>query len=119
MSKFDNVQYEVEGPIAIITLDRVRYRNALSDFLMSDLDSAFKEAVKDRDVRVITLFGAGDHFSGGHDLGSPQREEGEQLNLGISMWNEVFGGAVWRNLLLRPFRGTVYSLRGQWHLAPM
>ena len=77
MSKFDNVQYETEDRVAIITLDRVRYRNALSDFLMEDLDAAFKQAVDDRDVRAITVFGAGEHFSAGHDLGSPQRAEGE------------------------------------------
>jgi enoyl-CoA hydratase len=127
MSKFDNIQYEVEGPIAMITLDRVRYRNALSDFLMSDLDSAFKEAVKDRDVRVVTLFGAGDHFSGGHDLGSPQRAEAEELNPteeGIRgkyrrSWDfDVERGLRWRSLekpLIAAVQG--YCIFAAWAVA--
>lgn len=67
----DNVSYEVSERIATITLDRPEYRNAQSRRLLEDLDAAFTRAVDDHGVRVIVLRGAGDHFSSGHDLGTP------------------------------------------------
>jgi enoyl-CoA hydratase/carnithine racemase len=54
-----------------ITLNRPRSRNAQSTVLLKELDKAFAEAAADDDVKVIILAGAGDHFSAGHDLGSP------------------------------------------------
>lgn len=68
---FENVRYEVDGRIAIVTLDRPRYRNAQSRRLLEDLDDAFARAVDDHQVRVIVLRGEGEHFSSGHDLGTP------------------------------------------------
>ena len=36
-----------------------------------------REAVADNDIRVIILSGEGDHFSSGHDLGTPEQKEDE------------------------------------------
>ncbi len=66
-----DVSYEVDGRIARVTLDRPRYRNAQSRRLLEELDDAFARAVADHDVRVIVLRGEGEHFSSGHDLGTP------------------------------------------------
>ena len=67
------VEYATEhdGMIAVVSLNRPRYRNALSMQTMQELDAAFKQAVDDDTVRVIILRGEGPSFSGGHDLGSP------------------------------------------------
>ncbi|MCB9491162.1 MAG: enoyl-CoA hydratase/isomerase family protein [Dehalococcoidia bacterium] len=67
------VLYETrnEGSIAVITMNRPRYRNPLSSQMMAELDEAFIRAEDDPDVRVIILRGEGPTFSGGHDLGSP------------------------------------------------
>jgi enoyl-CoA hydratase len=65
------VLYDLDGHVLKLTLNRPRYRNAQSRKLLEALDEAFARAVADTNVRVIVLFGAGDHFSGGHDLGSP------------------------------------------------
>ena len=67
------VLYETrnEGSIAVITMNRPRYRNPLSSQMMAELDEAFIRAEDDPDVRVIVLRGEGPTFSGGHDLGSP------------------------------------------------
>ena len=57
--------------VAMVTLARPAYRNAQSRRLLEDLDAAFAAAVDDPDVRVILLEGEGEHFSSGHDLGTP------------------------------------------------
>ena len=64
------VVYEVSNRVAHITLNRPAQRNAQSRLLLEALDEAFDEALADTKVHVIALFGAGDHFSAGHDLGS-------------------------------------------------
>ena len=39
-----NIRYEVDGPTAIVTLDRPRYRNAQSWQLLDELDEALDRA---------------------------------------------------------------------------
>jgi enoyl-CoA hydratase/carnithine racemase len=64
-----DVRYEVDGPIARVTIDRDARRNALSYPVMRDLRAAFERADDDAAVRVVVLTGAGDRaFSAGADL---------------------------------------------------
>lgn len=69
-----DIRYEKAGRIARITMDRPRYRNAQSRKLLEELDAAFAEAMADHDVRVCVLFGEGDHWSSGHDIGTPEEK---------------------------------------------
>jgi enoyl-CoA hydratase len=78
---YTQLTYEKKNAVAKITLNRPRYRNALSRVLLTELDKAFAEAAEDAGVRVIVLAGAGDHFSAGHDLGTPEETEGWKENL--------------------------------------
>ncbi len=71
----ENVRYERDEQIAIITLDRPRYRNAQSWRLLDELDLALERAQADRDVQVVVVKGEGEHFSAGHDLGTPEQIE--------------------------------------------
>lgn len=73
MTDEPRVQYETreDGQIGVVTMTRVRYRNALSQQMMDEIEAAFDQAVADDDVRVIVLRGDGPAFSAGHDLGSP------------------------------------------------
>ncbi len=66
------IRYEVADRVASVTVDRPEYRNAQSRVLLEELDEAFMAAAQDPQVNVICLFGAGDHFSAGHDLGTPE-----------------------------------------------
>ena len=66
------VLYASDGPVARVTLNRPHYRNAQSYRLLDELDAAFDRAVADPAVRVIVVSGAGEHFSSGHDLGTPE-----------------------------------------------
>jgi enoyl-CoA hydratase len=67
------VRYDVEGAVALVTLDRPRYRNAQSWRLLDELDASLERAQADRAVRVAVVRGEGDHFSAGHDLGTPEQ----------------------------------------------
>jgi enoyl-CoA hydratase len=66
--QFRTVRYEIDGPIATITLARPEAANAQSSELIGELDAAFDLAVADDNVRVIVLAADGKHFSAGHDL---------------------------------------------------
>ncbi len=72
MQEFQQILYEKSGRVAKVTANRPRYRNAQSRVLLEELDAAFEEAAADPDVRVVVLAGAGEHFSAGHDLGTPE-----------------------------------------------
>src|SRR6266511_58658 len=68
------VQYEVNGPVAVVTMNRPEYRNAQNSAMTYALDDAFQRAVNDAEVKVIVLAGAGKNFSADHDIGTPGRD---------------------------------------------
>jgi len=68
------VRYERRGAAAVVTMNRPEYRNAQNSVMTYALDDAFRRAVDDPQVRVVVLAGAGDHFSAGHDIGTPGRD---------------------------------------------
>ncbi|GHG48523.1 enoyl-CoA hydratase [Streptomyces griseocarneus] len=68
------VRYARLGPVATVTMNRPRYRNAQNSRMTYALDDAFGEAAADDGVRVVVLAGEGEHFSAGHDIGTPERD---------------------------------------------
>ena len=64
----DQILYEVDERVAVITLNRPEVANAQNAELLDALDAAWTRAASDEDVRVIVLRGNGKHFSSGHDL---------------------------------------------------
>ncbi len=75
---YKDIAFEVANHVARITAHRPRYRNAQSRRLLEELDDAFHRASQDENVHVVALFGAGEHFSGGHDLGTPEEAADRQ-----------------------------------------
>jgi enoyl-CoA hydratase len=73
--QYTQIRVEDDGRVRRLILSRPQYRNAQSRRLIEELDVAFERAGKDPDVGVIVLLGAGDHFSAGHDLGTPEELE--------------------------------------------
>ena len=66
----EDVRYEVDGPIARVTIDRPERRNAMSFTVMQGLAEAMERARDDDVVRVVVLTGEGDKaFCAGADLG--------------------------------------------------
>jgi enoyl-CoA hydratase len=86
----DVVLYERRGPVALVTMNRPRYRNAQNSAMTYALDDAFTRAVDDDDVAVIVLGGAGEHFSAGHDIGTPERDADTEFpRRAVTWWTHV------------------------------
>lgn len=68
------VLYEVRAAVATVTLNRPQFRNAQNAAMTLALDRALMRAASDDAVKVIVLAGAGEHFSAGHDIGTPERD---------------------------------------------
>jgi len=107
MPNYENIRYEQHGRVARIVLNRPQVRNAQSWRLTEELDAAFQYAAQDDSVGVIVLAGEGDHFSAGHDLGSPEqladaanrpREEGVRGRYRGTWDTNVDVNLRWRNL---------------------
>ncbi len=71
--EYRSILYDVEDRVARVSLNRPQYRNAQSRTLLEEMDHAFQTAAEDKDVGVIVLRGEGEHFSAGHDLGTPDQ----------------------------------------------
>jgi len=57
------------GGVLTLTLNRPERRNALSEALLAELESALDALAADSQVRCLVLAAAGTVFSSGHDLG--------------------------------------------------
>lgn len=68
MAEQNKVRYELDGHVAVLTMNRPEVANAQDTGLIDELDAAFDRADADDEVRVVILTGAGRHFSSGHDL---------------------------------------------------
>jgi len=80
------VCYERTGAVATVTMNRPRYRNAQNSAMTYALDAAFERAVNDDEVSVIVLAGAGEHFSAGHDIGTPGRDVDTSFDRKAVLW---------------------------------
>ncbi|MDX8142208.1 enoyl-CoA hydratase [Lentzea sp. BCCO 10_0061] len=85
------VSYERRDAVAVVTMNRPEYRNAQNSAMTYALDEAFTRAVNDDEVKVIVLAGAGDHFSAGHDIGSPDRDVDVSFERKAVMWWDHVG----------------------------
>jgi enoyl-CoA hydratase len=73
---YETIVYEtVEERVFRITLNRPEKLNAMSERLLSELDSALLEFERDPAASVLVIRGAGRAFSAGYDL-SPRRTDG-------------------------------------------
>jgi enoyl-CoA hydratase len=75
--QMDHVIYEVDDQVGVITLDRPEAANAQSPKVLAELDSAWREADLDPQVKVIVFKSNGTHFSAGHDMSSTDADPSE------------------------------------------
>ncbi|WP_327752256.1 enoyl-CoA hydratase-related protein (plasmid) [Sphingobium sp. SJ10-10] len=73
-----------DGRVARITLNRPEKLNAISPFMMGELDAALHDLELDRTARVIILRGAGRCFSTGHDISGPGQNASSPRNPAMS-----------------------------------
>ncbi|MCY4142243.1 MAG: enoyl-CoA hydratase-related protein [Gammaproteobacteria bacterium] len=127
MKTTTDVLYEVNDHIAEITINREPYRNAQSRQVLEQLDELFLKASEDQNVRVVAIFGAGHHFSSGHDLGTPDELE-DRKNRPIPQGlrgryqhsREIYVDKTtrWRNVPKPTIAGvTGYCIFGGWMVA--
>ena len=123
-ASYHTIQYNTANAVARIHLNRPNYKNAQSRELLEELDVAFAAAERDAEVNVIVLTGEGEHFSSGHDLGTPdERADQEQRPWrgGVRGWYEktyeiYFANTMrWRNIT-KPTVAAVqgYCIFGGW-----
>jgi enoyl-CoA hydratase len=121
---YEYILYEVDGPVAVVTLNRPERKNAQNTKLLHEMDAAFAAACEDDNVRVIVLAGMGETFSAGHDLSRAAAAEREQLAPGLrgryKRVTEIYVdmGLRWRNLP-KPTIAAVqgYCIFGGWMIA--
>jgi len=83
------IRYDVEGPLAWLSLDRPGKLNAINEAMIDELNDALDRAEAEDQVRVILLKGEGRAFSAGFDLVS-----GEAENSGGSEDQDALENAV-------------------------
>jgi enoyl-CoA hydratase len=66
---YQNLLYEKDNGIGIVTINRPQAANALNDLAYSELYQVFQEIEKDKDVRVVIITGSGEKsFIAGTDI---------------------------------------------------
>src|SRR6516164_2266006 len=65
---YENICFDTEGQLAVVTLNRPKRRNALSLELMLELINCLSRIGEDLNLRAVILAAAGNVFSSGHDL---------------------------------------------------
>jgi enoyl-CoA hydratase len=116
LDQLQTIRYHVVNPgdhgIAVVTLDRPDSRNAQNKRMTYELNTAFDDASRRGDVKVIVLQADGPHFSSGHDmrdtesqrefdLVSPHGSFGREGQEGQMAWEEEMYFQMcwrWRNL---------------------
>ena len=61
----NSVLYAIDGPVAIITLNRPERLNAMDQAMLDQLTAAADRAEQDDQIRAVVLTGAGNGFSSG------------------------------------------------------
>jgi len=68
-SQYEDIRYDVEGPAAIVTMNRPHRYNAFRGQTIEELIAAFRLVWADKSVRAVILTGAGDKaFCSGGDV---------------------------------------------------
>jgi enoyl-CoA hydratase/carnithine racemase len=82
------VTYELNGPVALIGLNRREKRNAISDQMVEALDEIVTQAA--REARAAVIYGHGPHFSAGLDLGEHVERTPFESVKHSRLWHRVF-----------------------------
>ena len=68
MADYEEIIYEVDGPVATITLNRPDTLNALTDRTQAEVRHALEDSESNGDIIVNVLTGAGRGFCSGVDM---------------------------------------------------
>jgi enoyl-CoA hydratase len=77
---YETLLYGVDGPIATITLNRPEHLNTIVPPMPDEVEAAVHRAIRDPEVRVIVVRGAGRAFCAGYDFGGGFHHWDEMLS---------------------------------------
>ena len=83
------VKSELINKVLHLTLNDQKHQNTLSDEMISELDTKFKEASQDQHVKVIILSSTGKVFCAGHNL-KDLNSKRLDLDNGKSYYSKIF-----------------------------
>lgn len=81
------LKIEVDGRVAVLTLNRPDKRNAMNEELLAAIDAFF--SAPPEDVKVAILTGSAGHFCAGLDLGEHIHRSAEENLMHSRHWHEV------------------------------
>jgi len=87
LATYQNVKFEREGTLAVVTLNRPNRRNALSLDLMVELTECLSAIGRDREIHAVILAAVGNVFCAGHDLA-------EMVGKNINDYRQTFDTCV-------------------------
>ena len=73
----DDLSFQLEDGVAVVTLDRPEQMNAFTGAMGAALERAYRRCDEDDDVRVVVLTGAGRAFCAGADMAGGAETFGE------------------------------------------
>ncbi len=78
--KFESISYELDGSVAIVTIDRPRVKNCVDGPTAAELAEAFRTFDRDNDASVAVLTGAEGAFCAGADLKAVSDGRGNRVD---------------------------------------
>lgn len=81
------VDIEIDGGIAVLTMNRPDKRNAMSDELLREIDAFF--SAPPAEVKVVVLTGTAGHFCSGLDLSEHKQRDAEGTMRHSRAWHQV------------------------------
>ncbi len=88
---FQNLLYEKQGAIAVLTVNRPALRNAVNDETIEELDAALSGVERDSELRALIITGAGDKaFVAGADINELKTRDGVRGRAVTRRRQEVF-----------------------------
>ena len=115
---FNSITYEVDGRIAVITLNRPDRLNAIDMAMPGEIEAAVGRANDNDDVHVIELHGAGRAFCAGYDLKEFSEKAGPNPGVQDMPWDPMIDYKFMKRntdaffSLWRSYKPTVCKVQG-------
>ncbi len=79
MDSYETILYDVDGPVATITLNRAQALNTIVPPMPDEVQDAVAVATRDAEVKVIVVRGVGRAFCAGYDFGGGFKHWGDAM----------------------------------------
>src|SRR3982751_6057089 len=88
---YENIRFDVEGPLAFLTVDRPKALHALNARCLQEMEQALRTTAENRDLRVLIVTGAGEKaFVAGADIAGMLELAPEQAREFSELGHRVF-----------------------------